>query len=140
METKWKGTLTFDPAKPNALTDKVVTCEFEIKIDSEGGISGFYKDGDYYPISEKMAAITGFIDEKFLSIVAHFPTRGLYNTEGVMYLDPNQLNHEMAFYGELNEEEDLMTGNWEVVERTSLDLDSLNVFYTCGFFEVKKLD
>lgn len=140
MKTKWIGTLTFDPAKPGVLSDKVVSCKFEIIQDSDGGISGTYKDGDYFAITESEVKITGFIDDNFLSIVAHFPFRGLYNDEGKMYLDSNQQNHEMAFYGELSETGDLMSGNWEVVERTSLDLEAINVYYSCGFFEVKKAE
>lgn len=140
MKTKWSGTRTFDPAKPGILSDKAVSCEFEIIQDSDGGISGTFKDDDYFEITESEVKITGFIDENFLSIVAHFPFRGLYNEAGQMYLDTSQLNHEMAFYGELNEEGDLISGNWEVVERTALDLDAISVYYSCGFFEIKKID
>ncbi len=140
MKNKWIGSLTFDPAKPGVLSDKVVACEFEILLDDEGGISGHYKDADYFAVTETTARITGFVDENFLSIVAHFPVKGLYDADGKFYLDADQLNHEMAFYGDLDESGDLISGNWEIVERTALDLNAINVFYTSGFFEIKKVE
>lgn len=140
MKSKWKGMLTFDPAQAGPLSEKRVRCEFIFDQDDEGGITGSFLDGDYFDLTDQLIPVSGFIDDNFLSLVAVYPNRGVYDAQGEMTIRVDVTNHEMAIYGELNESADKITGNWEVVERTALDVDFIQVYYSGGFFEVEKID
>lgn len=138
MEIIWKGNFIFDPAKPGPLTDKVLTCELQLSEDAENNISGKFIHEDYYNQTQAEATVTGFRDENFISLVAVFPYRFYYDDEGKMLIDPDRANHELTLYAELSEDGKKIIGDWEIVERTALELDTINVFYSCGFFEMDK--
>lgn len=137
MKLILKGTLSFDPVEANALSDKIISCEFHLDIDEDGGVSGMFLHGDYFKTSEIMVPITGFKDEDFFSLVAIFPYRPRYDESGNFFLDPDQKNHEMTFYGNLSEDGKTLEGNWEIIDRTEIQLE-LNVYVQCGFFNTSK--
>jgi len=134
MKLHFKGNLTFDPVEPNILSDKVVSCEFELNVDEEGGVTGSFFQADYFEITDKKIPVTGFRDEDFFSLVAVFPLRPIYDKEGQISLDPEQINHDITFYANLSEDGKRLEGNWEIIDRTEIQTE-LNVYVQCGFFD-----
>lgn len=138
MNSIWTGSYTFDPEIAGALKDKKIEIMLHITLDAEGGITGRLRDADYFSATEREAEISGFIDEGFVSLVAKFPSRGVYDQALIYQIDPNLQPFEMTFYGDLSEDGNLITGTWEVVEKTQLDLSEVQVFYSGGTFDLQK--
>ncbi|MBK7129363.1 MAG: hypothetical protein IPM74_07375 [Crocinitomicaceae bacterium] len=138
MKSTWKGSYCFDPEIAGALKDKKVEITLNLDTDAEGGITGMMRDADYFSATECEAEISGFIDEGFVSLVAKFPSRGVYDQALVYQIDPNLQPFEMTFYGDLSEDGNLITGTWEVVEKTVLDMSEVQVFYSGGTFDLQK--
>ncbi len=136
MKKNWKGTLLFDPEHAGILKDKIIDCQFSFELDNEGGINGQFKHHDYFNLTEQTVPVTGFISEGFLSLVAHFPSRVFYTEEGSPVLKSEKGDHEMAFYGDMDEESEKINGTWEIAEQNFLDVTGVGTYYSEGTFEI----
>lgn len=136
MEKIWKGSLQFDPEQAALLKDKIIDCLFTFEIDDEGGITGHFNHSDYFKLTELTVPVTGFISEGFMSLVAHFPSRVVYTEDQVPVLKSDKSDHEMAFYGDLDESSQRISGAWEIAEQNFLDVTGVGTYYSVGTFEI----
>lgn len=128
--------MSFDAGEESLFNGKQVTCEFQLKSDDEGGLSGFLIHEDYHKATEQSVPLSGFSDEDFISLVAIFPHRGVYLSSGEMTINHDQIDSEMNFYGNLDESRTKLTGTWEIVEDSFFISDRIHVNYRGGTFEV----
>jgi hypothetical protein len=137
MKQKWIGVYSYDAASVDEIPGNALSCELHLETDAEGGITGQLVDSAYSGLTQAEVTIRGFVEEDFLSLVAHYPFKMYRKPNGEFRLDNERIDHEVPFYGELSEDKQEMIGTCEEIQSTFLDDEDINDQLKVGFFKVK---
>jgi len=135
---KWTGVYSYDAKSLDEIPENAPTCEMHLEVDDEGGITGQLIDSVYANLTERIVPIGGFMEDNFLSLVAHYPFKMERKENGEAFLDQASTDYEVPFYGELSEDLQEMIGSCEEMTAIFEGQDKISDALRIGFFKLKR--
>ena len=138
LSGKWIGFFSqeFDNKKDQ------YTAEFDFEMDlteSDGGFSGVCHDIEVELGQKERSSINGFVEDGMISFTKYYDHLVYFDCDSdELVLDKNQKGQEITFYGRYDEELNIFSGSWEVVEDDEIMGSDVVSKVNFGYWEMTK--